>query len=106
MNNNNSDPVCFALSLCRKAGKIELGFSLTEQAVKKRIVKLVVISSDAAPRTVKNTAMLCEQYNVPMLTIEKTMQQIEMAIGRKFAVAAILDENFAKLIETKAIGGR
>ncbi len=102
MKNSFSNPVCSAISMCRKAGKLEIGFDVTETAVKKKTAKLVVIALDASPRTEKNILMACEQNNIRTVKLNVTMELIELSVGRKFAVAAVLDENFAKLIETKA----
>ncbi len=92
-----NDKLLGAVSLCRRAGKLAVGFDATVKAVGKGAA-LVLMSNDAAERTTRNVARICEDI-AQIVNLPYTQAEIEQATGRKFAVAAVCDENFARLIQ-------
>ena len=65
-----------AVSLCRKAGALTMGFDAVEEAVVKGKAWLVMTASDASA---------------------KTVQRLNYAVGDMVAVYAVTDRNLAKL---------
>ncbi len=98
----NKQKVLGALSLCRRAGKLAIGADAVDDALSKGAM-LCVAASDAAERTVRNTD--AEERGAELLRLELTMSELEAGTGRKFAVAAVTDENMAKLVITSAREG-
>ncbi len=92
-----NDGLLSALAMCRKAGKLKIGFDASANAAA-RGVPLVVTASDIAERTKRNITNACGK-NTSILPLERTSAQIEQTVGRKFVVAAVDDANFARLIE-------
>lgn len=92
-----NDKLLAALGLCRRAGKLAIGFDAAVAAVEKG-APLAVAASDAAERTRRNMARCCEG-RTPLVELKRTQQEIEAAVGRRFAVAAVCDRQFARLIE-------
>lgn len=95
----DNDRVLGAVSLCRRAGKLALGFDNAVNAIQ-RGTWLVLLAQDASERTARNIRAMCGEAT-PVVALGRTQEQIEMATGRKFAVAAVCDENFARLISQK-----
>ena len=82
------------LSICRKAGKMEIGFAPMKEALPAGKVKGVVTASDISPKTLKEVQFYCQKAKVPVCPVPLTMEMLGGAIGRKAAVIAILDAGF------------
>ena len=82
------------LSICRKAGKIEIGFAKVKEALPTGKVKGVITTSDISPKSFKEVQFYCQKHQVPVCPVPLTIESLGGAIGRKAAVAAILDAGF------------
>lgn len=91
------DRLLSALAMSRGAGKLQIGFDAAAAAAEKG-APLVVLASDAAERTRRNLLRCCGE-GTAVLELKRTKNDIEDAVGRRFAVAAVTDESFAKLIK-------
>lgn len=91
------------LGLAQRAGQLQSGDFIVEKAVKKRIVKLLVMATDCAANNEKKYEELTKKYNIPMRKI-LTKEQLGHAIGKELRVVlAINDDGFAKAL-LKEIG--
>ena len=76
------------LSMCRKAGKLKLGMDM---------VKVVVLTaSDFSPKSLKEVKFTCNRENVPVYSLEMSMDDILYGLGKKVGVIAVTDSGFAK----------
>ena len=82
------------LSICRKAGRIAAGFAPMKEALEAGRVAGVLVTADISPKTHKEVLYFCQKKKVPVCEVPLTMDQLGGAIGRKAAVAAILDAGF------------
>lgn len=85
-----------AISLCRKAGKLTMGFDAVEEAAVRGKAWVVLTASDASAKTVSrlkgNIGALVEVLPMPL------DQSRLAAVSRKpVAVYAVTDRNLAKL---------
>ena len=87
------------LSICRKAGKLEIGFAPMKEALDTGRVCGVIVTQDASPKTYKEVCYFCEKQQVPVCRLPLNMEQLGGAIGRRAAVAGVLDEGFFRRIE-------
>jgi ribosomal protein L7Ae-like RNA K-turn-binding protein len=85
-----------AISLCRKAGKLTMGYDAVEEAVVKGKAWLVLTAADASAKTVNRLkANIGDLVDVLPMPLE---QNRLASISRKpVAVYAVLDRNLAKL---------
>ncbi len=90
------DKLLSALAMCRGAGKLQIGFDAALAAAQKG-APLVVIAQDAAERTRRNIKFACGP-KTRVVELQYTKEMIEQIVGRAFAVAAVCDDNFARLI--------
>lgn len=84
------------LTICRKAGKLVMGFDSTKEEVLSGRCKGVFITHDASDKTRKEVRFFCEKGNVPMCEVQLTMTDIQNAVGRKAGVIAVCDRGFAE----------
>ncbi len=85
-----------ALSLCRKAGKLVMGFDAVEEAAVKGTAWLVLTAADASPKTVqritRNVGDLVDVLPTPL-----TMDRLAPLSRRPVAVFAVTDRNLGRL---------
>lgn len=89
------------LTICRKAGRLVMGFDPAKEEILAGRAAGVFVTSDASPRTKKEVRFFCTRESVPVQEINiVSMEDIAGAVGRKAGVLAICDKGFAKrLIE-------
>ncbi len=91
-----ADALYQALSLCRKAGKLIMGFDAVEEAVYKGKAWLVLTAADVSPKTVarmqRNAGDLVEIRAMPL-----TMDRLAPLSTRQMGVCAVTDRNLAQL---------
>ena len=83
------------LGLARRAGKVLLGYDMLERYRGK--IYAAVTASDAAERTLRNTARLCA--DVECIATDCTKSELGKLLGvREVSVAGITDKGFAEQI--------
>ncbi len=86
------------LGLAMKSGNVASGESMTEQAIRKGMAKLVIVAEDASANTKKKFGNSCSFYHVPIVVFGKK-ELLGNAIGKQFrASLAVLDEGLASSI--------
>ena len=93
----NDEKLINALSMCRKAGKLVLGFDAVENACVKGTAYIVLTASDASQGTKKRVEYFCEQLNAPHYVMPLTQVQLMQAAKKQTAVFAVVDEHLANL---------
>ncbi len=89
------------LGLCKKAGRLVMGFDPVKEALLRGQAYLVLLSADLSPKSAKEAEFLCRQDNIPVVTTDLTMDQIWYCLGKRSGVLAITDKGFSeKLAET------
>lgn len=88
------------LTICRKAGKLVMGFDPAKEEIIAGRAEGIFVAKDISPKTKKEIEFFCEKQNVLVCEIEFKMEDIANAVGRKAGVLAVCDKGFAKrLIE-------
>lgn len=82
------------LSICRKAGKMAVGFDPMKEALAAGKACGVVTAADISPKTYKEVCYFCQKHGVPVEPLPLTIGQLGAAIGRKAAVVAVTDRGF------------
>lgn len=85
-----------ALSLCRKAGKLTMGFDAVEDAAVRGKAWLVLTASDASPKTVARMKGSIGDL-VDVLPMPLSQDRLAAVTHRPVAVYAVTDRNLAKL---------
>ena len=89
------------LTICRKAGRMTMGFDSVKESILTDKAKAVFLASDISAE--KEVRFFADQKAVPVHCIDATIAEIEFSVGRKAGVIGICDEGFAKKL-TELIG--
>ena len=87
------------LGLCRRAGKLTTGFDAVEETVVKGEARLVIIAGDASKNTEKKLLKTCEAYNVKLIKLNRSKEELSSAVGRFTAAASVTETGFARNVE-------
>lgn len=86
------------LGLAQRARKIVIG-ETAMTAIRQKKAKLVVLSSDCSPRTIKQVSDKCKTYEVEIIRVESS-EELSQSIGKNNIVfLAVLDEGFANALK-------
>lgn len=85
-----------ALSLCRKAGALTMGFDAVEEAAVKGKAWLVLAASDASEKTLRRMQYAVGDL-VDVLTMPLDQETLAGISRRPVALYAVTDRNLAKL---------
>jgi ribosomal protein L7Ae-like RNA K-turn-binding protein len=85
--------------VCRKAGKLVIGFDPVKEKLLEKKAECVLVSKDASAKTLKEVKFFCSKENVNIISLETSTKEFEEIFKRKVAVMAVLDKGFAKRFE-------
>ncbi len=89
----------------QKHGKISFGADSVENAIKKKIVKLVIIAEDSSDRTKDKFNRICGEWNIPIMQTAD-IETLSKVIGKhNKAIIGIHDINLSKEIQKINNGG-
>lgn len=94
------------LGLARKAGKLALGFTAATLALKKGLVFLVLMASDASPNTRNKMERLCQKYRVDIYYL---VDQVELgrALGKSTqTVVGVASKEMASALKKQILSAR
>ena len=92
---SSSEKVINLLTVCRRAGRLVMGFDSVKDKMMNGEVFLVLTASDISPKTKKEVLFIAEQNGVPVIEIETDMDGLWKAIGRRTGIIGINDEGFS-----------
>lgn len=93
------------IGLSARARRIAFGADSVELEIKKRKVRVIIISFEASTRTKEKFLKLKEEYNVPLIELG-TIEELSKVIGKSNkAVLGVLENNIAREIVKKYNGG-
>ena len=92
----NKQKLLSAVSLCRKAGKLVMGFDAVQESVYSGKAYLVLLAADVSDGTAKRMTRACEDM-AECLRMPLTQIELYHVSYKKVGVYSILDENLANL---------
>ena len=78
-----NDRLLSLLGLARRAGRLSLGNDPVLSSMEEGKAKLVLVCPDLSQRTLKGIESRAEAFGVPLVTIEQTMDQVSMSLGKR-----------------------
>lgn len=91
-----NNPLQFAISLARRAGKLVMGFDPVKESVLNGKAVLVLTTADLSPKTYKRVAQFCEDW-VELAQMPLTQDELTPIAGKPVGVFSIIDPNMATL---------
>lgn len=98
--NGSNEKLFNLLTICRKAGRMTMGFDSVKESILTKKAHVVILSSDISAKTEKEIRYFAEKNQVRVINASVTMAEIEYGTGRKAGVIGICDEGFAKKVLT------
>lgn len=84
------------LTVCRKAGRMVMGFDAAKEAVLDGKARSVLLAEDISPKTEKEIRFFAEKNNIPAAKTGCTQNDFYIGIGKKIGVIAVCDDGFSK----------
>ncbi|MCL1866606.1 MAG: 50S ribosomal protein L7 [Oscillospiraceae bacterium] len=91
--------VLSTLGLCKRAGKLIVGFDAAVADLEKSAG--VLTASDLSEKSAKEIAFHCDKHGKKVVQIGHTMSDIQSVLNKKTGIISVLDEGlFAVIIES------
>ncbi len=95
-----NDRLLSFLGLCRRAGKLVIGFDPLKDAVETGKAFFVLVAADISANTLKKLNTALGESDIPFYTVNRTKDEISFSLGKTCACLAVIDKGFAdKLTE-------
>ncbi|MEE3334180.1 MAG: ribosomal L7Ae/L30e/S12e/Gadd45 family protein [Ruminococcus sp.] len=101
-----NDRILGLLGICLRAGKLTLGNDMVLSGAENGEVVLVVTAKDISKNTLKKILSCCERCGVRHIPLDRTKDEMSLALGRLCVVAGIRDVGFSKKISELAENNR
>ena len=90
------------LALCRRAGKLVMGFDAVKESAANAEAYLLAISKEISPKTRKEMEYLKQRYQLPMLTISAALDDLWYILGKRSGVFSVTDRSLAQKLMNDA----
>lgn len=84
-----------SLTICRKAGKLKLGYALAAEACRNAEAKAVLAAEDVSEKTLKEIRYVCAKSKTGLYALGMTKSSVGKALGTAAGIIAVCDEGFA-----------
>lgn len=91
------------ISLCKRAGKLIMGFDVVKESLIDNSSKLLVVANDISPKTLKEVIFLSEKYKVKLITINQTLDELWYILGKRVGVLSVIDEALSQKIQSDLV---
>lgn len=95
---NSQQKIINILTICRKAGKLVIGFDAVKEAVIESGASLVAVTEDISANTLKEIRFFCQRTGTDVIELGISSEDILYAVGKQTVTAAICDYGFATRI--------
>lgn len=96
------DKLLSLLGICRKAGKLESGFDVAAESVKKRKAALVLTAADLSPKSRKEIEFIAAREHIEVISVPASIDEIGGKTGRRAGVLTVMDKGLAQAVKTEA----
>ncbi len=87
------------LGFASKSRNLTFGMDMTVTAVKSGKAKLVLLSGEISPKSLKEISFFTDKKNIPVIVLsEIDIETLSQAVGKKCGITGILDRSFAEAI--------
>ena len=83
------------LGLCRRARKLAIGAQVAAESIESKKSHLIIYASDFSGNSLKPVLEAAEKNGVEVLMINRTKNELGLALGKLCGVASVEDGGFA-----------
>lgn len=95
----NSEKILNLLTMCRRAGRMTLGFDTTFEAMEDKKLHAICFSADLSPKTRKEADFLLKSRpDIKAFELPFSMEELHFALGKRSGILGICDEGFMKAL--------
>ena len=94
----NNSRLLSALGLCKKAGKLTVGFDVVGEAIRRGNAVILVLTQDVSLKSAARITAIADEHKVRHLTIEAAMDDIERLLGKRAGILAVTDHGLAQVV--------
>lgn len=91
----NKEKALNLLTMCRRAGRLTIGFDASMENVKSGAAQAVVTAEDISPKTAKEALFISSRQGVPVLHGGIYMEELYHCFGKTVGIMAVCDKGFA-----------
>ncbi len=91
-----NDRILSLLGLCRRAGKLVTGADPTIDSINKGKSKIVIFADDFSKNSIKPVLSAAHSSNIKALCINRSKDEISLALGKLCGVVSVEDKGFAE----------
>lgn len=92
----NSNRLLDLLTICRKAGKLEMGFDAMKEALAKEKAAAVIVAADISQKTEKEVRFFSDKKNVTVKKAGFTIDEVYSRLGKRAGILTVCDGGFAE----------
>ena len=96
-----SEKLLGTLGLCKKAGKLVMGFDAVAQTIQAGEAGLVALTDDLSPKSAKEIIRIAQKHGVEHVRLGVAMEDIKRFVGKQAGILAITDQGLAKAVASK-----
>ncbi|NMA79571.1 MAG: 50S ribosomal protein L7 [Clostridiales bacterium] len=88
------------IGICKKANKLIQGFDVVVESAQNGEVSGIYLAKDISPKTQKEILFACADTNIPIVSLDITMDELGRVLGRRVGVIGITDSGLAKKLNS------
>lgn len=100
---NSQQKIINLLSICRKAGKVVLGFDAVKEAMYDGKAFCAAVASDISPKTLKEVRYVGQNCGIDVVELDIDSYDMFDIAGKQVVVMAVCDRGFAQRIRSLGI---
>lgn len=94
------DKLLSTLGICRKAGKLAMGFDTVAESAAAGGLALILLAEDLSPKSGKEMAFIANKHHIPIRTAPLRMEEILKRLGKRSGIIGVADQGLAGTIQT------
>lgn len=91
----NKEKALGLLTICRRAGRLTIGFDASMDSVRTGTAHAVVTAEDISAKTAKEALFISSKHGVPVLHGDILMEELFHCFGKTVGIMAVCDKGFA-----------
>lgn len=96
------DKLLSTLGICKKAGKLIMGFDAVTEGVELGEVFLVLLTGDLSAKSSKEMAFVSAKHKIDICTAPITMEENLLRLGKRSGILGITDQGLADAVKRTA----